>query len=237
MPPCRTGRAETENPLPPGRRQCIFRIFVCRFRQNIVEFVNEIRYEKLFRRTRLHGAVPARGLCLRHARTRPQRGRGSPAREPRGKELQEPGFPGIPRGRPHGNTRRGREFLPLCDRERKEQHPHPALVRPGELDEGRRGLYGGEPSADNRQGRGQPLGAGHQQDRRQVCAVLFPAGGEQQARHRRGVGPLACRALYRPRETDRQRRDRGRYFDRPVLHRGGRAQVHVLGKFPGHLGD
>ena len=37
--PCRTGRAETENPLPPGRRQCIFRIFVCRFRQNIVEFV------------------------------------------------------------------------------------------------------------------------------------------------------------------------------------------------------
>ena len=37
--------------------------------------------------------------------------------------------------------------------------------------------------------------------------------------------------------TDRQRRDRGRYFDRPVLHRGGRTQVHVLGKFPGHLGD
>ena len=27
MLPCRTGRAETENPLPPGRRQCIFRIF------------------------------------------------------------------------------------------------------------------------------------------------------------------------------------------------------------------
>ncbi len=34
-----------------------------------------------------------------------------PAREPRGEELQEPGFPGIPRGRPHGNTRRGREFI------------------------------------------------------------------------------------------------------------------------------
>lgn len=83
MLPCRTGRAETENPLPPGRRQCIFRIFVCRFRQNIVEFVNEIRYEKLFRRTRLHGAVPARGLCLRHA---------EPARSGDGDPL--PGNPG-----------------------------------------------------------------------------------------------------------------------------------------------
>lgn len=108
---------------------------------------------------------------------RPQRGRGSPAREPRGKELQEPGFPGIPRGRPHGNTRRGREFLPLCDRERKEQHPHPALVRPGELDEGRLGLYGGEPSADNRQGRGQPLGAGPQQDRRSGYVLYYSSRG------------------------------------------------------------
>ena len=42
--------------------------------------------------------------------------------------------------------------------------------------------------------------------------VLFPAGGEQQARHRRGVGPLACRALDRPRETDRQRRRSGSIF-------------------------
>ena len=123
-------------------------------------------------------------------------------------------------------------FYLYATEKRKEQHPHPALVRPGELDEGRRGLYGGEPSADNRQGRGQPLGAGHQLRSAKVCAVLFPAG-RPTSTPSAGVGPSPVGPLPTT-GNDRQRRDRGRYFDRdPVLHRGRRTQVHVLGSFRG----
>ena len=60
-------------PFRPAEDSVFFVSLFAGSGKNIVEFVNEIRYEKLFRRTRLHGAVPARGLCLRHARTRPQR--------------------------------------------------------------------------------------------------------------------------------------------------------------------
>ena len=147
--------------------------------------------------------------------------------------LQKPGHDTEDAG-PHGHPRR-RHVLSLCDGGRPQRADH-EIARPGQLDAVRHGLLRGH--APRLHGGRRDMGPRHQLCRRPLSALLFAllVGRHRGLRHRRRRGRDARRTLDQPRQAVHQQGDRLSELDRPVLHRGGRREIPLLGKFPRHLG-
>ena len=147
--------------------------------------------------------------------------------------LQKPGHDTEDAG-PHGHPRR-RHVLSLCDGGRPQRADH-EIARPDQLDAVRHGLLPRPRAPDFTEGAryGPPTST---MSATAICSLFALLVG----RHRglRHASP-------RPRHPKDPGSTHGKLFiskeigclnsDRPVLHRGGRREIPLLGKFPRHLG-
>lgn len=136
--------------------------------------------------------------------------------------------------RPDGDTRRRRLLLSL----RHGRHTQSAdipLARPHRLAVCGHGVHRRYPSAMEQEG--QYVGTRHKQDRRQICALLLQVGVGRgmDVRHRSRYSRPPGGSVHRPRTAFHKQRDRCQEQHRPVLHRGQRPQISLLGLVPRHI--